>query len=270
MSASRLCKSISASLLALALTACGQAGLPQRMATATTRSVTQQEPTTVAPYQRAPLPHGWTLVTYSAAIPYSNEPAFHSQPELRVTAGCHSGERMVGAGYAATDVFEYNARITSSYPIDDHMWTATGGTQAGLQLDVYCLRGDHLPPVVIVSGPSGGVACPAGSVALAGGFGPPSGGGSARTVYALCATSGAQAGSRATAPITFNSNQNGYMPVSGAARCPAGQIAFGGGVTGVDVASYFASGATADFAGWAVAGGGGGSGVVYASCVRLF
>ncbi|HEX8727876.1 MAG TPA: hypothetical protein VF739_04595, partial [Ktedonobacterales bacterium] len=111
MSASRLFKSISASLLVIALAACGQAGLPQRGATAATRPVAQQEPTTVASYQGTALPHGWTVVIYAAAIPYSDQPAFTSQTELRVTAGCHSGERMVGAGYAATDVFEYNARI---------------------------------------------------------------------------------------------------------------------------------------------------------------
>lgn len=266
MRAFRLLGRPSVGLLALILVACGQVGQPLGGATATLRPVARQEPTTTTPYQGTPLPHGWTLITYTAAIPYSDQPGFTSQAELRVTAGCHPGERMVGAGYAATDVFEYNATIASSYPINDHSWSVTGGTQAGIQLDVYCLHGDHLPTVVIISGPFGAVACPADSVALAEGFGPPAGSGSEQTSYALCATSGVQAGSRTTSSVVFDSSQNGYNAASASARCPTGQIALGGGATGV---AYFASGTNADFAGWTITGGGNGSGAVFAMCVRL-
>ena len=127
---------------------------------------------------------------------------------------------MVGAGYAATSVFEYNASITTSYPTDDHTWVATGGAQAGIQLDVYCLHGAHLPTVVIASTTSGAVMCPANSVLLAEGFGRAITGATARPTYALCATTGVEAGARATAAVTFDSYHNGYMPVDASVNCP--------------------------------------------------
>jgi hypothetical protein len=173
---------------------------------------------------------------------------------------------MVGAGYAATSVFEYNASITTSYPTDDHTWVATGGVQAGIWLDVYCLHGDHLPTVVITSTTSGAVICPANSVLLAKGFGRSVTGATASSTYALCATSGVEAGATATAAVTFDSIHNGYMPVNASVNCPAGQITFGGGTIGV---SNFASGATAGFTGWEITGGGQGNGTVYADCVQL-
>jgi hypothetical protein len=233
--------------LALTLLACGQAGVTHI--------------TTPAP--KASLPHGWTVVTYTAALPYVYQPGV---TELKVTTGCQPGERMVGAGYAATDVFEYNANITSSYPTDDHTWVVTSGTQAGLQIDVYCLHGDHLPTVVIVSNAVGDVECSTGATLLAAGFGQPVDGSTAQPSYALCATAGVAPGKRTTAPVTFDSMQHGYMPASGIVRCPAGQTAFGGGANGVH---YFASEATANFSGWQIIGGGQASGTVYADCVRL-
>jgi hypothetical protein len=205
-------------------------------------------------------------VIYTAAIPYAYRPGV---AELKVSTGCRPGERMVGAGYAATDVFEYNANITSSYPTNDHTWVATGGAQAGIELDVYCLHGDHLPTVVIAGGDSGAMRCPARAVQLAEGFGPLAAGATAQSssaLYALCATSGVKAGVTATAPVTFDSDHNGYMPVDAAVSCQTGLLAFGGGAMGV---STFASGASADFSGWDVTGGGQGNGTVYADCVQL-
>ncbi len=263
MRTSRLLSIMSASMLTLVLLACGPARAPYRAATDTSRSAAQQAPTRVTRSQGIPLPHGWTLVTYTAAIPYAYSPKVS---ELRVSAGCHPGERMVGAGYAATSVFEYNANITASYPADDHTWVATGGTQAGIQLDVYCLHGAQLPTVVIASATAGAVVCPADSVLLAEGFGSSAAAATAPTAYALCAIAGVEAGVRATALVTFDSPHNGYMPVYASVSCPTGQVAFGGGVTGV---THFASGASANFSGWDITGGGQGQGSVYADCVWL-
>jgi hypothetical protein len=224
----------------------------------------QQVSTRVTQLQRITRAHDWLLVTYTAAIPYADRPG---AAELKVTAGCRPGERMVGAGYAATSVFEYNASITTSYPTDDHTWVATGGTQAGIQLDVYCLHGDHLPTVVIASTTSGTVRCPAHSVLLAEGFGRlAAAGATAWPTYALCATTGVEAGATATASVTFDSNHHGYMPVYASVHCPAGQITVGGGTIGV---TNFTSGASADFTSWEVTGGGQGNGTVYADCVQL-
>lgn len=263
MHLSRLLSSVSVGALTLILVACGQVGSARRAATAPPAPEAQQLSTTVAGIT---LPHGWTLVTYTAAIPYSTQPEFTKLTELKVTARCQPGERMVGAGYGATEVFEYNASIGASYPLDDHTWVAIGGTQAGIQIGVYCLHGDHLPTVVIASNPAGVAACPAGAVLLAEGFGQAAAGATTRPTYALCATSGVEAGARATAPATFDSNHNGYMAAYASVSCPAGQIAFGGGATGV---FDFASAASADFTGWGITGGGEGSGAVYADCVRL-
>jgi hypothetical protein len=74
------------------------------------------------------------------------------------------------------------------------------------------------------------------------------------------------AGATATKSVTFDSNDNGYSPVYASVKCPAGQIAFGGGSIGL---GNFASGASADFTGWEITGGGQGNGMVYANCVKL-
>lgn len=258
MRASRLPHIVSVGALAFILLACAQPGHAEAPVTPA-----PQAPTEVTQAQGISLPHGWTLMTYTAAIPYAYP---QKAAELKVSAGCQPGERMVGAGYAATDVFEYNANIFTSYPTDDHTWVASGGSQAGIELDVYCLHGDNLPTVVIASATSGAVACPADSVLLSEGFGQQAPGATMSTTSALCATSGVEAGATPTAPVTFDSNHNGYMSVSAYVKCPAGQVAFGGGSTGVD---NFASGASADFTSWGITGGGGGKGAVYADCVRL-
>jgi hypothetical protein len=261
MRPSRLLSSISVTAVTLILLACGQPGYP--VATYTPTLGAQQLSTRVTQLQRITRAHDWILVTYTAAIPYADRPGV---AELKVSAGCRPGERMVGAGYAATSVFEYNASITTSYPTDDHTWVATGGAQAGLQLDVYCLHGDHLPTVVITSTTSGAVMCPANSVLLAKGFGRSVTGATTRPTYALCATTGVKVGTTATASVTFDSIHHGFMPVDASVNCPAGQMAFGGGTIGV---SNFASGASADFTSWDITGGGQGSGTVYADCVQL-
>lgn len=259
MRASRLFAMVGVSALALLLLACSQPG--HRVAAGTSTPAAQQASTTTL--QGLTLPHGWTLVTYTAAIPYTYQPEVAA---LKVSTGCHPGERMVGAGYAATSVFEYNASITASYPTDDHTWVAIGGSQAGIELEVYCLHGDHLPTMVIVGGVSDAITCPAGSVLLAEGFGQRTAGAAGPPTYALCATSGAAAGATATAPVTFDSNHNGYMPVYASVKCPIGLFAFGGGTAGI---GNYASGASADFTGWDITGGGQGSGSIYADCVRL-
>lgn len=254
--------SASALLLALLLPGCSQPG--RRVATDTPTPAAHQASTTVVQAQGLNLPHGWTLVTYTAAIPYAYQPEV---AELKVSASCHRGERMVGVGYAATSVFEYNASIIASYPADDQTWVAIGGSQAGIELNVYCLHGDHLPTVLVVSGVYGAITCPVGSVLLAEGFGQQAAGAAAPpTAYTLCATSGVAVGATATAPVTFDSNHNGYMPVYASVTCPVGQLAFGGGTTGI---GNYASGASADFTGWDITGGGQGSGSIYADCVRL-
>lgn len=228
-------------------------------------------PTTVTQAQGIALPHGWTLVTYTAAIPYSSQPNFAKQKELRVSAGCQPGERMVGAGYAATSVFEYNANIMSSYPTSDHTWVATGGTQAGIQLDVYCLHGANLPTVMVTSGPPGAVECPANSVLLAEGFGLTPAWVTEPPPYMLCATTGVKAGTPVASAFTFDSSKTGYSPGHASVSCPAGQITFGGGATDMNTyaSAAFASAASADFTGWEITGGSPTTGVVHADCVQM-
>lgn len=107
--------------------------------------------------------------------------------------------------------FEYNARVSTSYPLDDHTWVVTAGAHTSIELDVYCLHGNHLPTVVIASETGGRIACPAGFVLLTEGFGRLVVGTAVRPSEALCATAGMEEGTLATAPVTFASNHNGYM-----------------------------------------------------------
>lgn len=256
------------SILPIIVMACGRSAtiLTSPWYTPTPVPTAQPAPTKVTQAHGIALPHGWTLVTYTAAIPYSSKPAFAMQKELKVSAGCQPGERMVGAGFAATSVFEYDAHIMSSHPASDHTWVATGEAQTGIQLDVYCLHGANLPSVTVVSGGPGAVECPANSVLLAEGFGESPDWATGPPAYALCATSGVEAGASVAAAFTFDSINNGYLPGHASVSCPAGQIAFGGGATGMNA---FVSGASADFTAWNITGNDPATGAIHADCVRL-
>ena len=79
----------------------------------------------------------------------------------------------------------------------------------------------------------------------------------------LCAARHVTSMSRATAPITLSSRENGYLSQSAHAVCPAGAVALSGDST---VGVTLASNATDKFAGWEIIAGGEGSGEVYANC----
>lgn len=254
-----------ASLLALvlAILACGQSSVQLAPPASSSYANIQKSRTLDT---RLSLPHGWLLYHASAAIPYDWLTTPKLGSELAVSASCQPGERMLGAAYGATSVFEFNATIFSSYPVDDHTWTASGGTQAGLEVDVFCLHGDHLPGVTIAAGEAGSGACPSGTTLLSAGFSrEPTGRALRPAGYLLCASSGVTAGEVATEHVILDANSHSYSAQRAEVTCAAGQLAFGGGSLDVEA---FASGPTEAFGGWAITGGNG-TGTLYANCVRF-
>jgi len=173
--------------------------------------------------------------------------------KLTVTASCHADEQLVGGGFDASSVFEYALVQSTSYPANNG-WTVKGDSISHYVLDAYayCLRGEPSLGTHIVSGET----CPAGNIALSHGT-------ADQGIVTLCAARHVTSMSRATAPITLSSRENGYLSQSAHAVCPAGTIALNGDTT---VGVTLASTATDAFAGWEIIAGGEGSGEVYANC----
>ena len=173
--------------------------------------------------------------------------------KLTVTASCHADEQLVGGGFDASSVFEYALVQSNSYPANN-AWTVKANSISHYVLDAYayCLRGEPSLGTHIVSGET----CPAGNIALTHGT-------ADQGIVTLCAARHVTSMSRATAPITLSSRENGYLSQSANAVCPAGALALNGDST---VGMTLASKATDKFAGWEIIAGGEGSGEVYANC----
>jgi hypothetical protein len=211
-------------------------------------------------------------------------PAYTSTP---VSASCQPGERMLGGGFIASNLFEYAAYIYASYPSGPATWTVVGygpGSYFQLEADVYCAPEVPAAAVHIVhaSGASTATAaCPQGTVLLSGGFqatrpvgvSHPQGNGWLATVegsgvqaYAVCAAQLVQPGQVVRATFNAHSMSRGYKPDGANAACPSGQIALGGGFDGSDlVLANSARGASFD--GWAVEAGGEADVTIAAVCV---
>jgi hypothetical protein len=180
-----------------------------------------------------------------------------SSYQLTVTASCHTGEQLVGGGYAASNVFEFALFARASYPSSTSAWTVKADSISHYALSVYtyCLHGDPSLRTQVVAGS----ACPTGAMALSEGqteHGP----------ALLCAARHVAAASHVMAPITLSATSNGYQPQSARATCPSGALALDGGST---VGLTLASAAGASFASWEVVAGGDGAGEVYANCVTF-
>lgn len=197
---------------------------------------------------------------------------------------------MLGGGFAASDVFEYDARITASYPSGPTTWTVAGTASSAFWLTAYayCWTSPTSLGIQVVQG-NGDMVCPIGTTILNGGFQvagaypvgssfPKGNGWHADTYvsgasvqsYALCAST------HALTPITvaqmsFNahSSTHGYQPGGTTVGCPVGASAIGGGfISGGDL--MLASIATTNtFLGWQLSAGGDSDVTGYAVCVAV-
>lgn len=234
-------------------------------------------------------------VTTAAASPfpplviYAATARVQSGTHMSVSASCRSGERMLGGGFGASDLFEYAAYIEASYPTDVTTWSVTASAPASyfdLEVDVYCVPttfalGLHVVQATGVAMAT--VACPQDTVLLGGGFQSSEpitvsraqgNGWLARTwdasihVYALCAAHHVLQDQAVSAVFNPHSTSHDYAPSGGEAACPAGTIAVGGGFAGEDlIVGSLTRGPS--FAGWSVMAGGDADVTVSAVCVRL-
>jgi hypothetical protein len=213
-------------------------------------------------------------------------PAYDSTP---VSTSCQPGERMLGGGFIASNLFEYAAYIYASYPSGPTTWTVVGYGPASyfqLEADVYCAADVPAAAVHIVhaSGASTATAtCPQGTVLLGGGFqssrpvgiSRPQGNGWLATVegsgvqtYAVCAARLVRPGQVVRATFNPHSMAHSYYPSGADTICPSGQTALGGGFESGDL--VLASGSrSASFDGWEVEAGGEADVTISAVCVVL-
>jgi hypothetical protein len=235
-------------------------------------------------------PQHLTPVIYSASV------RVPSRVDTPVSVSCRSGEQLVGGGFAASDLFEYAAWVSASYPSSATTWTVIGSAPASffiLEAVVYCAPIARPASVRIIhaSGTGGATAaCPQGMVLLGGGFHAAqpvaasrpqgngwmagstradSGGATGGTIdaYALCASRLVQPGQVVQATFNAHSMSRGYQPGGADAACPSGQIALGGGfATGELVLTSLAR--DTSYSGWGVVAGGEADVTISAVCVR--
>src|SRR5690348_12505298 len=65
-----------------------------------------------------------------APVSYSAGVRVASHAGTPVSASCRAGEQVVGGGFAASDMFEYAAWISASYPSSATTWTVVGSAPA--------------------------------------------------------------------------------------------------------------------------------------------
>jgi len=203
------------------------------------------------------------------------------QPPLTVSVSCPPDEQMLGGGFAASDVFEYDAHITASYPANPQTWTVEGNASSSFWLSAYayCWRSPSLVGIQIAQG-GHEVVCPAHTSVIGGGFQGldrshnvsfPSGNGwrsGATRTYALCATNTFSPAKIATIVFNVQSSSHGYMPGGANVTCPMGSVALSGGFnSGGD--EILASTVGATFSTWTILAGGEGDVTGYGLCVSV-
>jgi hypothetical protein len=164
---------------------------------------------------------------------------------------------MIGGGYHATDVFEYALFVHGNYPSDAMTWTVMTDSISNyfLSISAYCLQGAPAMGLHIVAGST----CPLGNVLTSSGF-------NEQQPFVICASQHVIAGTKATQPLSLNSQANGYTPQDGSVQCLSGQFALGGGAT---AGTILESETNASFTGWNITAGGSGDGEIYADCLMF-
>jgi hypothetical protein len=190
-------------------------------------------------------------------------------PTTRVSVSCPSGSQMIGGGFEATDVFEYDALVMASYP-DPHdsslrTWTAIAGPSStfSLSVEAYCLN--HGPALQIsLHTLSGGQAavCPGASALLGSGF-------NGETSYVLCA--GQHASVSSGTPVTFNphSSSHSYYPGAVTLTCPSNTLALSGDIIAGGDTMLASHSAGQPFTHWIMVLGGDYDVTASATCVNI-
>ncbi len=231
-----------------------------------------------------------TAYTHVRVVAYSTTSAdasVQSRDLLTISASCRPGEQMLGGGFAATDVFEYDAYILASYPSGAATWTVSASSHShfSLTVTVYCLQAGFSAGIQQVRGGTaspGEATCASGSVLVGGGFRSSEPvdssmprdatwqagvSGSDAQVYAMCAATHVRLTGRVPQPIDLHATTNGYQPESFSTTCPVGQIAVGGFSAGGLVLASEAE--PPDFSAWSLEAGGSGPGDLVAACLEI-
>lgn len=259
-------------LLVSLLPACGIVSSSQAVAS-TTPTVTPALPA-FPPHQL----NGYaaSLVAYARTVKGT---VASPQPPLTIAVSCAPGEQMIGGGFGASDVFEYDAFITASYPSGPTTWTVSGqsSSQFALSAYVYCWHSSAALGVQVVRG-AGDVACPSGTTLLGGGFQgsngvsvPNANGWHTENgqAYALCAAHHISPLRLVTASFNAHSSTHGYYPGGIAMTCPAGSVAIGGGFSGGGDLILASQATPPNFSAWTLDAGGDGNVTGYAVCVSV-
>lgn len=266
----RLTAILSACLLLSLLSACSVVSSSRAIATATATSSLPILP----PYRLSG--YAASLVAYSQTVK-SIEAS--PRPPLTVAVSCAPGEQMIGGGFVASDVFEYDAFITASYPSSTTTWTVSGKSSSHFWLSayVYCWQSSTAVSVQIVRG-AGDVTCPAGTSLLGGGFQgsgevsrPIANGWHAENgqAFALCATRYPSPVRVVTASFNAHSQAHVYAPGGIVMTCPAGSFAIGGGFSSGGDLILVSQATLPAFSGWTLAAGGDANVAGYAVCVSV-
>jgi Cellulose binding domain len=229
-----------------------------------------------------PPPPGSHIVVYTASG--------SAQAPLTVSASCQPGEQMLGGGFISSNVFEYDAYISASYPSSPSTWTVSGNSSSSFILKgyVYCLQSNTSLGVQIIQG-SGNIACPSGTTIVSGGFkvltsnypigfSRPNGNGWATGSYtsdsvqgyALCAVT-SKVSLVSTASLTFNvhSSLHVYSPGSAVVTCPTGSVTVGGGFDSSQDLMLTSNTDGTSFSTWNLTAGGDNDVTGYAVCILI-
>ncbi|HEX9036502.1 MAG TPA: hypothetical protein VF808_05875 [Ktedonobacterales bacterium] len=197
-----------------------------------------------------------------------------SASSTAVSASCHPGEQLIGGGFSASDIFEFDALITASYPSDPHTWTAVAGHSAefALTVEAYCLVAHPDLGVTIIHSSAGQPACPTREAALGSGFAeqPPTLGPNVTvTTYVLCATRLRDASVTVQTEYNPHSSSHSYAPGSVTLTCPPGRIAIGGDAGAGGNWLLASSSAGPPYSGWVMAFGGDSDQSPSATCASI-
>lgn len=193
-------------------------------------------------------------------------------PTTQVSATCPQNSQMIGGGFVASDVFEYDALVTANYP-DPHdgdlrTWTAIAGPSGAFTLGVeaYCLNQGPDLQISLHAQTGRSPYCPSQQTPLGAGF---RGEFENGTYYVLCASQHATGGGVVFQSFNPQSSSHGYAPRRITLTCASGALAISGDEgAGVDslLASYSAG---PPYLSWVIGLGGDKDVTVSTTCVKI-
>lgn len=219
-----------------------------------------------APANRTPRPNSAAarITDFRASVQVNSD-----APATQVSASCPGDTQMIGGGFSATDVFEYDALVTASYP-DPHdsdlrTWTAIAGPSAAftLTVEVYCLNQGPDLFISLHIEPAGQPAvCPSASAMLGSGF-------KDGSSYFLCSGMHATSSGVTSASFDPHSSSHSYYPGSLTLTCHSGALAIGGVISQGSGRLLSSFSAGSPYLGWIFVIGGDGAMTVTTTCADI-